>query len=267
MKVEKIGSRGILIPFKDPFLTNVYIVMGAERVFVLDTFLGPESMEIVKQTIQDEGHGDLPVVVFNSHGDYDHYWGNAAFDKALIIGHEECRVRILAESEEALVVNREQKKGEVIIKPPQLTFKDRVSFPEDGLTFYHTSGHTTDSVSCFDETDKVLFVGDNVETPLPYVYNTDIAQFYKTLNSYLEIEWDVMIASHAPPLNDKTLLERNIEYLESLRDWNIDLLTLTEDELHLHIHNISYLKENLIASELSPEAKQHFKDIEKIKHG
>ena len=202
-------------------------------------------------------------MVFNSHGDYDHYWGNAAFDQALIIGHEECRSRILVESEEALLANQEQKKGEVIIKAPYLVFTDRLSFPDDGLTFFHTPGHTTDSSSCYDEIDRVLFVGDNVETPLPYVYNTDVAQFHKTLRSYLEIDWNVMVASHAPSLYDRTLLERNIEYLNSLRDWSIDLSTLSEDELHLHTHNIKYLKENLSESKLNPAAVRHFEEMKK----
>jgi glyoxylase-like metal-dependent hydrolase (beta-lactamase superfamily II) len=266
MKFEKIGSRGLLFPFKDPFLTNVYVIMGAKRVFVLDTFLGPDSMEIVKQAIKDEGYGDRPIVVFNSHGDYDHYWGNAAFDTALIISHEECRNRIITESEEALKANQKQKKGEVIITPPALVFSERLSFPEDGLTFFHTPGHTTDSTSCYDEVDKVLFVGDNVETPLPYVYNTDIAQFYNTLKSYLECDWDAMIASHAHPLHDKILLERNIEYLEKLQDWSTDLLTLPEDEMHMHFHNIKYLEENISETELSTAAKFHIAEMKKLKH-
>ena len=265
MKAEKIGSRGFLFPFKDPFLTNVYVIIGAERVYVLDTFLGPESMEIVKQTIEDEGHGGRPLVVFNSHGDYDHYWGNAAFDSALIIGHEECRERIIAESETALIENQEQKKGEVIIKAPFVVFSERLSFPDDGFTFFHTPGHTTDSASCFDEEDKVLFVGDNVETPLPYVYNTDISQFHKTLKSCLEMDWDVMIASHAPPLYDRVLFERNIEYLEGLKNWSIELSTLTEDELHLHSHNLRFLEENLSKKSLTSKAKIHFEEMRKEK--
>ena len=266
MKAQRIGSRGLLFSFKDPFLTNVYVIMGTERVYVLDTFLGTESMEIVKQTIEDEGFKNQPLVVFNSHGDYDHYWGNAAFDQGFIIGHEHCRARILTEGEASLIEYKDHKRGEVIIKAPSTVFSDKLSFPDDGLTFFHSPGHTSDSTSCFDEEDKVLFVGDNVETPLPHVYNTDVSQFCKTLKSYLEIDWDVMIASHAPPLYDKTLLKRNIEYLESLHDWSADITTLTEDELHLHQHNINFLEENIDKTELSSAAKRHIAEMKKLKH-
>ncbi|MFW9835152.1 MAG: MBL fold metallo-hydrolase [Candidatus Thorarchaeota archaeon] len=263
MKVEKIGSRGLLFPFKDPFLTNVYVIFGNERVYVLDTFLGIDSMVTVKKEIRERGFGDLPVVVFNSHGDYDHYWGNAAFEDALIIGHELCRTRVLREHEQAIQANEEQKKGEVILKAPSLVFSERLSFPNDEVTFFHTPGHTVDSSSCLDARDRVLFVGDNVETPLPYVYNTNIAQFYHTIKSYHDIDWDVMIASHAFPQLDTTLLDRNIKYLDDFQNWRVDLSSLTNGELHLHIHNIRYYEEAIPESETTPEMKKHFLDVKR----
>jgi len=266
MKFRKIGSRGLLFPFTDPFPTNVYVIIGHERIYVLDTFLGSESMALVKEGLESEGHEGKPIVVFNSHGDFDHYWGNSAFEGALIIGHEECRTRILAESDEALLVNKERKKGEVVVRAPSLVFENRLSFPDDGLTFFHTPGHTIDSSSCYDETDRILFVGDNVESPLPYVYNTNVVQYIETLKSYLDLDWDVMIASHDPPLHDKTLLEKNIKYLTDLQSWKIDIASLTEGELHQHINNIKYLEDNINDSQLTKEARQHFDDMKKVEH-
>ena len=265
MKAQQISRRGLLFSFKDPFLTNVYVILGDEHVYVLDTFLGLDSMEPIKQEIEKRGYRNKPVVIFNSHGDYDHYWGNGAFENALIIGHEKCRERILNEHEEALQTNEEQKKGEVILKAPTLVFTERLSFPNDGVTFFHTPGHTIDSASCLDENYRILFVGDNVEPPLPYVYNTDITQFYTTLMSYTEIDWDVMIASHAPPLTDRQLLTRNIDYLQNLKDWKTDLRRLSKDELHLHAHNIEYLEEHLDKTSLSKKARQHIEEMKIVK--
>jgi glyoxylase-like metal-dependent hydrolase (beta-lactamase superfamily II) len=265
MNPEQISSNCYLFPFKDPFLTNVLVIKGIERIYVLDTFLGIDSMEIVKDVITNELGSSMPIVVFNSHGDYDHYWGNGAFGDTLIVGYDLCRKRILTESQEALEKHKGEKQGEVLVKAPNLTFSDKIKFPTDGLTFFHTPGHTRDSASCYFEKEKILFVGDNVETPLPYTFSTDLFQFGKTLKSYLEIDWDVMIASHAPALYDKALLQRNIEYIESLVDWSIELSTLNKDELHFHLHNMNFLKENMNIDKVSPEAKRHFEEVSKLK--
>ncbi|MGY5864063.1 MAG: MBL fold metallo-hydrolase [Candidatus Thorarchaeota archaeon] len=266
MKVEKIGSRGLLFSFKDPYLTNVYVIIGKEQVFILDTSLGSEPMRFVKETLEKQDYEDRPIVIFNSHGDYDHYWGNAVFDDALIIGHLYCRSRILEEGKGALRKYKDHKRGDVVIKAPSLTFYKRLEFPDEGISFFHTPGHTIDSASCFDDIDKVLFVGDNVESPIPYVYNTNVGQFTKTLMSYRGIEWKVMLASHDSPIHDQILLERNIEYISNLQNWTVDLPELSEDELHLHAHNVSYLEKNLIESMLTPAAKRHIEALKKVAH-
>ena len=266
MKVEKIGSRGLLFSFKDPYLTNVYVIIGKEQVFILDTSLGSEPMRFVKETLEKQDYEDRPIVIFNSHGDYYHYWGNAVFDDALIIGHLYCRSRILEEGKGALRKYNDHKRGDVVIKAPSLTFYKRLEFPDEGISFFHTPGHTIDSASCFDDIDKVLFVGDNVESPIPYVYNTNVGQFTKTLMSYRGIEWKVMLASHDSPIHDQILLERNIEYISNLQNWTVDLPELSEDELHLHAHNVSYLEKNLIESMLTPAAKRHIEALKKVAH-
>lgn len=50
-------------------------------------------MEIVKEYIK----ANLPekeILVFNSHADWDHIWGNCAFEGVTIIGHEKTRTRM-----------------------------------------------------------------------------------------------------------------------------------------------------------------------------
>ena len=71
-------------------------------MYVCDTFLGPDSMKDIARIIKDNGHHEKPVVVFNSHADWDHVWGNCYFEDAMIISHRECRNRMIAEWEEEL---------------------------------------------------------------------------------------------------------------------------------------------------------------------
>lgn len=51
--------------------------------------LGPRPMEPVKRHIQTH-RLQMEIVVFNSHVDWDHVWGNCDFPGHLIIGYELC---------------------------------------------------------------------------------------------------------------------------------------------------------------------------------
>ena len=70
MEVLKVGSRGYLFTWMKPYHTNVYVIIGERHVFVIDTFLGIEPMEDLKNALPHEGIENMPFVVFNTHVDY-----------------------------------------------------------------------------------------------------------------------------------------------------------------------------------------------------
>jgi cyclase len=262
MKSTKISTRGMLVSFEDPYRTNVYIIFGDDHVFVLDTFLGPDSMNYVLQEIEDRDSGNLPIVVFNSHADYDHYWGNCAFVGSDIVSHELCKKRILFESEDALIKHANEKKGEVLIVPPTITFQDTLRFENDEVIFFYSPGHTIDSSSCFDKKDRVLFVGDNVESPIPYLNHANFDQYIKTLEMYLEIDSKAMIAGHDPVMQSSDLIYQNLRYLSSFKSWEFELESMESTELHRHIeHNLETLKDELMKSKYRENFIRHLKEV------
>jgi glyoxylase-like metal-dependent hydrolase (beta-lactamase superfamily II) len=264
MSSTRIGTRGMLITFDDPYHANVYIIFGDEHVFVLDTFLGNDSMKTVHRLIADEGYMDKLIVVFNSHADYDHYWGNGAFKDATIVGHEHCKERILSEGEASLVKYADHQRGEIELVPPNRTFQETMIFEGEGVRFFHTPGHSLDSSSCFDERDGVLFVGDNVESPIPYLNHVNFNQYIRSLNSFLEIDWKYIVAGHDPILDKPDLVRENIEYLQKFRDWSFDLDSFSVNKLHRHIeHNLKTLKDELMISEHKEAAILHFEELKK----
>jgi cyclase len=263
MNAAKIGTRGMLVTFDDPYRTNVYIIFGNEHVFVLDTFLGNDSMELVLRIIGDEGYTRMPIVVFNSHADYDHYWGNGAFEDATIVGHNHCKERILSECESSLVKYANHQKEEIKLIPPNRTFQETLRFESDGVKFFHTPGHTLDSSSCLDERDGVLFVGDNVESPIPYLNHVNFDQYIRSLESYLEINWKFIVAGHDPILDKPDLITQNIEYLRKFKEWSLDIESFSVIELHRHVeHNLKTLKNELLKSEYKQAALKHFEELD-----
>ena len=264
MSSAKFGTRGMLVSFDDPYHTNVYIIFGDEHVFVLDTFLGNDSMKIVHQVIADEGCRGMPIIVFNSHADYDHYWGNGAFKGEMIVGHEHCKERILSEGQASLVKYADHQRGEVELIPPTRTFQEALSFDAENVKFFHTPGHTLDSSSCLDERDGVLFVGDNVESPIPYLNHVNFDQYIRTLESYLELDWKCIIAGHDPLLQKPDLVKQNIDYLRRFRDWSFDIDSFSVNELHRHVeHNLKTIRDELMKSEHKHAAMKHFEELEK----
>lgn len=215
MRIERIGSRGTLFIFEDEgFNTCVYLISGEKYNFLIDTYQGPAAIGEVKNYIETYSP-DKPLIIIYTHSHYDHTWGTCAFKGAIVIAHENCDKFIREGEVPFLKEHKELAKGNVELVFPDITFKDNLVFPAEGLELFYTPGHTVDSISCFDSIDKVLMVGDNLESPIPYLLSDDLVTYRNTLNKYLERDYDYLIASHDGNVNEKLLLN-NINYITAV---------------------------------------------------
>lgn len=212
MKITEVGNRGILFTFDDE--TSVYLIHADSRLVLCDTHCGPESMEPVKEYIATHGLDKKELLIFNSHSDWDHIWGNCAFPGATIVGHEECRKRMQERGNWDLT-KLNQKLGEVEIRLPNLTFSDRLCLVEDGIEFIYTPGHTVCSSICFDRKDSVLYVGDLVEEPIPYILYHDVERFGQSLELLKSFSANVIISAHSGIVEEK-LIEDNLAYIQKV---------------------------------------------------
>jgi len=264
VKIQKIGARGRLVTFEKPYITNVYVIESDRRVFVCDTSVGPKCMEELTGVLSRKGMSGKPVVVFNSHHHYDHVWGNMSFPSSIILAHEECRRRLTETGENDLLEFKTHAQGDVKLKLPNMVFEDRVSFPDDEVVFFYSPGHTVDSSSCYDELDKVLFVGDNVESPLPYLNEPEFESYESSLETYLGLEWDTLIAGHDPPMSDDTLVLSNLLYLRSFRARGVDSSVIAARDLSRHCMNLTTIAEKLKSMGESGEALGYFNEAIRI---
>lgn len=268
MKITTIGSRGVVFTFDDLSTenyecpTNVYVINGKEHIFICDTFLGPESMKGVVDYIK-KNLDEKSIIIFNSHYDYDHHWGNCAFKSDKIIAHKLCKAKIEQQGKEDLEKYKEYLRGDVIITLPDTVFDDGIDFPKEKVKFFHTPGHTEDSSSCLDLKDKVLFAADNIEDPIPYIRsNLDGIRLYiDTLNKYLEMDWTILIPGHGL-ITDKTLLHQNLTYLENFPKLAaVNVEKYGNNYYHIHLHNLSTLADLCQDESKINEALKHYKEI------
>ena len=267
--ISKVGNRGVIFTFEDEI--TVYLINADNNWFLCDTHLGPQSMEYIKNYISMQSNKQ-ELIVFNSHSDWDHIWGNCVFEDGIIIGHETCRKRMNEIGAFDLARLPEYHCGTIKIVLPNLTFTDRLTFAEDGIEFIYAPGHTIDSSICFDRKDSVLFVGDLVEYPIPYLDFEDLETYIKTLNFIKKFPASVKVSSHSGII-DNALIERNTKYVKDIFQGNsIDPMVYHEcPSVHnFNINNRLFLKyEKMVREKLGQNFdytlfRSNFEDLKTI---
>lgn len=216
MAIRPVGERGLLYTFDDDI--SVYLIAGLHCSIICDTHLGPDSMEEIRQFMASRNEPDR-ILVFNSHSDWDHIWGNCAFPNSCIIAHETCRQRMLERGSYDLGANRGKTRGPVTILPPCLTFSNRLTLEDEGVEFWYAPGHTVDSSVCYDRRDSVLYLGDLAEDPIPYLDDEDLNRYLATLHKILDHQAEVLVSAHSGVIS-RDLVRKNIRYISAVRDGN-----------------------------------------------
>ncbi|MHA2250164.1 MAG: MBL fold metallo-hydrolase [Candidatus Kariarchaeaceae archaeon] len=270
MNVKKVGTRGYYFIYSDVHMdglnepVNVYVINGPKHLFVCDTHYGPEIMEEIFAYLKEQGLPKKPVIVFNSHYDMDHVWGNCYFksiDRSMIISHVRCREILLKEWKQMVDQFGSRKRGEVELTLPNLVFQQRIVFEDDGVEFFYSPGHTEDSSSCIDHMDKVLFVGDNIlQEPVPYLDRSDIDTFKTTLEEYLDLDVDTIIGTHIDILTDKTRIEELIEYMRNFKTLTVNQENFTQLYKFIHRDNAIVFARSLGDEGNKEEALKYFKE-------
>lgn len=211
---KHVGTRGVLLTFDDGI--SVYLIQGSEQIILCDTHLGPDSMEEVFSYLRKKPEKST-IIIFNSHSDWDHIWGNCSFPGSIIIGHETCRKRMINRGRFDLMQNSSLQRGRVILCAPNLTFSDRLVLEEEGIEFQYAPGHTSDSAVCYDSMDNILYIGDMAEDPIPYLDAEDLDLYLETMKTIYNHQADILISAHSGMVS-RDLILRNISYILSIRD-------------------------------------------------
>lgn len=269
MVIQDLGTRCVLFTFDDQI--SICLIRGSNRVYLCDTHLGPDSMECVKEYIATH-HDGKEIIVFNTHSDWDHVWGNCAFPGAIIIGHQQCRERLREIGPFDLEHMASYHRGAVELILPNLTFSEKMIFEEDDIEFIHMPGHTVDSAVCFDRRDSVLFVGDLVEDPIPYLDYRDLQTYITTLQKIKEIPAAIKISAHSGII-DTPLIVKNMNYITDIltgNPVNPEIYQNAPDVHKFNLNNRLFLHyEDLIREKSATKFNYHtfrdwFGDLKKI---
>lgn len=193
--LRTIGNRGVLfgtdaIP---DCITYSYLIKGKKSNYLIDTGLGSGTAEYIKDYIALNCPGE--VIVINTHYHWDHIWGNIGFEGNAIYAHTLAPEMIRRNWNEMEQKGGKWKEGRIKNVLPDRLIANHFNFDEDGIEIFYTPGHTIDSLSVYDHLDKVLHVGDNVETPFPSIHDTE-EHLVDSLRKYLEYDFTRCISGH-----------------------------------------------------------------------
>jgi glyoxylase-like metal-dependent hydrolase (beta-lactamase superfamily II) len=163
-------------------LVTSFAVISERYVVLIDTLINVATAEALLSAVADALPG-RQLLAINTHADWDHSWGNAAFagpdalHQAPIIGHQRCRERLLAAEAQQELAQMQQRDPELFtglrIQPPTLTFNDHLTIDGGDLRFelLRTPGHQPDHISIWLPELRAVFTGDAAELPLPFISN------------------------------------------------------------------------------------------------
>jgi glyoxylase-like metal-dependent hydrolase (beta-lactamase superfamily II) len=150
---------------------NIVVVRGGERSLVVDTRTTPRQAQDLIADARELGITRFDIVV-NTHGHYDHVFGNHDFRPAVIWGHDRCVTMIeLTGEHQRRAVEEEQpdladELAAVILDPPDRTFADRAVIDLGGRAVeleYLGRGHTDNDIVVRVPDADVLCAGDLLE--------------------------------------------------------------------------------------------------------
>ncbi len=194
-RIRTIGRRGVLFSTDTipGCVTHAYLIQGKKKNYLIDTGLGSATAQYIKGHIKEKCPNE--TVIINTHYHWDHIWGNVGFDGNRIFAHRSANALIERHWNEMEQKYGKWKEGIIGKVLPDTPIDDHFNFPEDGIEVFHSPGHTGDSLSVYDRLDRVLHVGDNMETLVPEIYDTK-ENYRNTLETYLGYDFSFCIGGH-----------------------------------------------------------------------
>ena len=266
IKMKTINNNLILFEY-DLFNFNCLLIKTKKRLFVVDTYMGPDSMSEVKAVFDELSQG-RDCFVINTHSHFDHIWGNCLFENTPLISHVLCRERIIDKAQTELdsyrVSNPEWVKGDVKIVYPDMTFSDKLIFEDEDCTVVleHFPGHSPDSIIIWLEPYHICLAGDSLEDPFPLAHEyydlSGAAVLLKSLRNLHSRKPKAIYPAHGRRYDGELLID-NISYianlLESLgneseenallENINNNICEISQRYLQYHARNVSALKEHI----------------------
>jgi glyoxylase-like metal-dependent hydrolase (beta-lactamase superfamily II) len=205
---------------------TIGVIGGVSGLVVIDTRASHRLADELRAELSQ-----LPgtiVGVVNTHGHWDHVFGNSRFRGSAIWGHARCAAMILKHGEEQRSRLLEQYSAEtaeqfreVELDPPTELFEDRAALDLGDRQVelrYLGLGHTDNDIVVHVPDAPVLFAGDLLENaPSPGFGDSYPVAWAETGRALLTLADGAVVPGHGDPF-DRTFAERQVAELAALAE-------------------------------------------------
>lgn len=207
---------------------NIGVVLGDEGVLLIDTRATHEAADEILSDLRRLT--PLPVrVVVNTHGHWDHCFGNARFRPAPIWGHIRCVEMMLKTGEgqrtriAEAISELADELAKVVIDPPDKTFEDTatVEIEPGGRSVdlrYLGRGHTDNDIVVLVPDANVLFAGDLLENgSTPFFGDGYPLDWPATAEAVVELVTGAVVPGHGS-VGDRSFAIRQMTEFRSVAE-------------------------------------------------
>jgi glyoxylase-like metal-dependent hydrolase (beta-lactamase superfamily II) len=209
----------------DSVPVDSFAVLTERFAVLVDTLIGDDAMRQVLAHLAPDLAG-RQVLVVNTHGDWDHVWGNGLFAgpdapyPAPILGHEGVADRM--EAAEAMGVLDEKRAESVVYStagwhPPTVTVSGPACIEggDFSLHLLPTPGHTPDHLAVWIPEIRLLLAGDAAEWPFPEAGDS-LPDLRHSLRLMRDLRPSTVLCCHAPGRTDPGVIDANLAYFDEL---------------------------------------------------
>ncbi|MFL5016024.1 MAG: MBL fold metallo-hydrolase [Rhizobium sp.] len=202
------------------------VFIRTERFNVLIDTLGTPELCLTALGMLGEQINARPLIVINSHMDWDHFWGNAAIARrAPIIAHAAALDRLRDPSAREVLrdkASQESRFRDVDLIGPDITFSGSMTVNGGDLTLelIHTPGHTPDHVAVWIPELRICLAVDAVEYPIPEVWSKnagDLRLIRSSLERIRDLNARLVVPAHGRT-HSPSAVHDNLAYFLALAD-------------------------------------------------
>jgi glyoxylase-like metal-dependent hydrolase (beta-lactamase superfamily II) len=227
---------------------DAYVILTERYSIVCDTMLCPADVAFMMEITQQDLAG-RPLLVVNSHADWDHTWGNVYFTgkrAAPILAHTYGLTRMQSVETQAELAEFQQRYSifqDVVVTPPTITFEQGLTIHGGDLTveLFSAPGHQPDHIAAWIPELRLLLAFDALENPIVCLNTPEgVPQTRATLERMLTLHPERVLCSHGKG-SSPDLVKANLAYLlEMERRSRAALLNRRSGEEEM-LHNSAFI--------------------------